>query len=122
MITIHRFLLEPTSAIIKISLHRGYRILHIGQKPHEIYPSMWVQMDTDKETEFVEFMVWGTGFNMGPMDEWCYLGTALDTQPNLVWHVYKKIDKRQYARPNFVLPSKSLDADVRIPVSDENDA
>lgn len=68
-------------------LPRGSRVLHVGIRPSDGIPSMWVLQDTGQPMEACMYIVFGTGKPL-PMNPGKYVGTFYDGP--LVWHLFER--------------------------------
>lgn len=82
-------------AVYKYNMNLGPNLITMpeGAKPlavheHHSAIALWVEVDTTKSAVPTEFFVAATGMLL-PDDATEYIGTALMSGGNLVWHVYR---------------------------------
>lgn len=50
--------------------------------------TVWAEIDLSKESKSYELNIYGTGWELRDLGE--YIGTVLECEDSLVWHVYAK--------------------------------
>lgn len=77
----------------KITLPKEADFLHVGPQTNEWgeKPYMWLDIDTEKGTEEVEFVLVGTGHPIeeGENETFAYCGSFFMYEGSLVFHLYR---------------------------------
>lgn len=79
----------PVTDRPRIVMKKDAEILHIDHQKYSLYLQIWALVDTDKEDIERFFTVAGTGHPLNHLrDNQKFLGTVIDPDLNLVWHVW----------------------------------
>jgi hypothetical protein len=89
MKTIWKYILEPDK--LSITMPKNAKILTVREQHGSI--CMWAEVDSENETETRVFSIYGTGHRMprGMGLQEHYIGTAMLSDGNLVFHVYEHL-------------------------------
>jgi len=85
---VHRFPLALSDEPVEFAWPDGAEIVHVGCKPHEMQPSLWVLLK-DGPVKRRRFRVFGTGHPISDAGLQ-HVGSALTWDAQFVWHVFEQ--------------------------------
>jgi len=89
MRTIHKYTLTASDSA-KYSMPEGADILTV--QVQNGYPCIWAMVDTEREHNWREIRVVGTGHKIGEYENLRYIGTFQLEADALVFHVFEVLD------------------------------
>jgi hypothetical protein len=90
MKTIYKYPIEVTDTQF-IEMPEGAKILTVKNQL-DVGPCLWAEVETDNPVSFRRIEIYGTGNPMHVQEsasESIYIGTFMQRQDRLVWHVYE---------------------------------
>lgn len=86
--TIFRFQVSPAPTVIEMGA--SHRIIHFGQKPFDLHPSVWIEIDPSEEKRAYVFEMCGTG---QPVPEGNHAGSIIEG--HFVWHWFYRLKEAE---------------------------
>ena len=87
MYTVYKYtLVEYRPTQVSVMMPEGCEILHFGLS-HNGRLCIWAVVDTEIEFVTREFRVYGTGHDMGNLEDLMYIGTT--HTPGAIWHLFE---------------------------------